>query len=239
VEAVRFDFRDPATYEDALAGVDRLFLLRPRGLTSVRRAVRPVLRAARQAGVEHVVFLSRLGAERNPLLPYRRIERLVERAGIPFTVLRPSFFMQQLSTTQREEIRERGEIFVPAGRGRTSFIDARDVAAVAAAVLGAGDHADRAYPLTGPQALDYYQVARILTEELGRPVFYRAPSALRFMARALRRGTPLPLVVALAARYSTTRLGQMETVTGDAAGILGRPPGTVRRFVRDHLPAWR
>ena len=239
VERMRFDFRDPATFDDAFAGIDRLFLLRPPNISNVRRDVRPVLLAARRAGVQHVVFLSLLGAERNPFLPHRRIERLIERSGVPFTFLRASFFMQNLSTTHREEIKERGELFVPAGRGRTSFIDARDVAAVAAVALGAGGHGDRAYPLTGAQALDYYQVARILTEELGRPVFYRAPSALRFVARALRRGTPLPFVVVMAAIYTTARLGLAATVTGDTAGILGRPPGTVRQFVRDYLPSWR
>ena len=147
--------------------------------------------AARRAGVEHVVFLSVLGAERNPLLPHYRIERLLRASGMAYTLLRASYFMQNLTSVHREEIRQRGELFVPAGRGRTSFVDARDVATAGAAALTEPGHLNRAYALTGPAAVDFYHVARLLTEVLSRPVFYRAPSTARYAFTLLRRGLPL------------------------------------------------
>jgi uncharacterized protein YbjT (DUF2867 family) len=239
VERVRFDFRDRSTYPAAFRGVGQVFLLRPRRPVDVRRDVRPFLEAALRAGVEHVVFLSLLGAERNPLLPHSRIERLIRRSGMPYTFLRANAIMQTLSDFHREDIRERGEIFVPAGRGRTSFVDARDVAAVAVAALTEAGHLNRAYPLTGGEALDYYQVARTLTEVVSRPVFYRAPSTARFVAVMLRRGHRFAEVAALVALYTFARLGLAATVTGDTAGVLHRPPVTLQRFIEDYQDRWR
>jgi uncharacterized protein YbjT (DUF2867 family) len=239
VDLVRFDFRDRSTFSAAFRGVGQVFLLRPRRFVDVRRDLRPFLEAALRAGVEHVVFLSLLGAERNPLLPHNRIERLIQRCGMPYTFLRANAMMQTLSDFHREDVRERGEIFVPAGRGRTSFVDARDVAAVAVAALTEAGHLNRAYPLTGGEALDYYQVARTLTEVLSRPVFYRAPSTARFVAVMLRRGHRFPEVAALAALYTLARLGLAATVTGDTAGVLHRPPITLQRFIEDYQDGWR
>jgi len=110
---------------------------------------------AGHAGLKHVTFLSVQGAERNVLVPHYRIERHLERSGLHHTLLRPAFFMQNLSTTHAADIRERDEIFLPAGRGKTAFIDARDVGAIAARTLTESGHDRMAYELTGREALDY------------------------------------------------------------------------------------
>ena len=65
---------------------------------------------------------------------------------------------------------------MPAGRGNTSFIDVRDIGAVAAKILTENGHAKSAYSITGSEALNYYQVAEMLTQVLGRPITYRKPS---------------------------------------------------------------
>ena len=93
LERVRFDFHDPSGFAGALRGVDRVFLLRPPRLADVRRDFMPFLLAMLRAGVERVVFLSVRGAERNPLLPLRRIEKLLERSGFAWTHLRPNDWM--------------------------------------------------------------------------------------------------------------------------------------------------
>ncbi len=174
VNPVRFDFTDAATYGPALDGVDRVFLVRPPAISDVKTHIRPFIRACREAGVAKIVFLSLFGVERNPVVPHRTVEADVREVGIPHTFLRASFFMQNFSTAHRAEIRDRDEIFVPAGHGKTSFVDCRDVAEVAVRALT--DETAEAYDLTGPEALDYDAVAEIFTEVLGRPITYRDPS---------------------------------------------------------------
>lgn len=198
----------------------------------------PFVDAAEEAGTERVVFLSLLGAEKNPVVPHRRIERHLEASGLSYTFLRASFFMQNLTTVHREEIRERREILVPAGRGRTSFVDARDLAAVAARALTEPGHEDRAYPLTGAEALDYFEVAEVLSEVVGRRIVYARPTVPEFWRAARARGLPAGFVAVMVGIYATARLGLAGRVTDDLARVLGRPPTTLRRFAADHREAW-
>lgn len=149
------DFTNSGTFDAALSGVSRVLLVRPPQLADVDKQFRPFTNAMKRAGVRQVVFLSLQGVENNFLTPHHKIEKLIVESGLPFTFLRPSFFMQNLSTTHRDEIRLRDEIFVPAGNGRTSFVDVRDIGAVAALTLtsSTGEYLHRGYELTGSEAL--------------------------------------------------------------------------------------
>ncbi|PCR90214.1 NmrA family NAD(P)-binding protein [Natrinema ejinorense] len=232
---VPFDFTVPATYRDAFADVEALFLVRPPALSRVRRDIVPALAAAVGAGVEHVVFLSVIGADTNPFVPHARIESWLADAGLETTFLRASFFMQNLSTTHREEIRN-GRLAVPAGNGKTSFVDARDVAAVAVRTLRT--RTTGAYDLTGPEALDYDAVCRQLSAVLDHDVAYTDPSLPRFLVSRYRLEGDLAKVGVMAAIYTTARLGLADRVTDDVHTVLDRPPIDVRTFARDNRSAW-
>jgi uncharacterized protein YbjT (DUF2867 family) len=238
VTPVAFDFADPASYDRALAGATALFLMRPPAISDTKRFINPVIDAARRANVQRVVFLSLLGAERNRIVPHAAVEAYLQTAGVPWTLLRAGFFMQNLNTTHRDEIRDRSEILVPAGRGKTSFIDVRDIAAVAAKALTEPGHTGRAYPLTGSEALDYYQVAAMLSEALGRPIVYRNPSLWAFIRHWRGRKLPLSFILVMAGIYTTTRLGLAATITPDVPRLLGRPPITMRQFATDYTHDW-
>ena len=232
---VRFDFTDPTTY-DAFDGVDAVYLVRPPALGRVERDVFPAIDAMERAGVQRVVLLSVLGAERNSLLPHRRIETRLERSSLSWTFLRAAYFAQNLETTHREEV-QRGELFVPAGDGRVGVVDARDVAAVAALALRGG-HAGRAYDLTGPEALTFYEMAGALDASLDHRVTYAEPGLLRFAGRSFREGTPPMQVVVMAGLYTVTRLGLSARVTDTVEAVLCRPPRTFERYVADRRAVW-
>lgn len=238
IDHAMLDFERPETYTAALRDVDGLFLVRPPAISDTRRYIVPFVDAAREAGTRRVVFLSLLGAEKNPVVPHRRIERHLEVSGLSYTFLRASFFMQNLSTVHRAEIRERSEIVVPAGRGRTSFVDARDVAAVAAKALTESGHENRAYPLTGGEALDYFEVANVLSEVLDRRIIYARPSVPEFVSAARAGGLTWGFAAVMVGIYTVARLGFADTVTDDIARVLERPPATLRQFTADHRAAW-
>jgi uncharacterized protein YbjT (DUF2867 family) len=239
IETIHFDFADPATFAPALHGVDRVFLMRPPALADTRRYFAPFVNAMQQAGIKQVVLLSLLGAERNPVVPHRRIEQLLEASSLNWTFLRPSFFMQNLSGTHRDDIREFGEILVPAGNGATSFIDVRDIAAVAQHTLTEPGHDRQAYPLTGNEALTYAQAAEIFSAELGRPIVYRRPSILRFVRHMRRRGMDWSFILVMIGIYTTARLGLAAGVTADTERLMGRPPITLAQFVADYRACWQ
>jgi len=195
-------------------------------------AMRPFVDAMRDAGVEHVVFLSVQGAGTNPFVPHHGIEALLKKSGLGWTFLRPSFFMQNLSTTHCDDIRERDEIYVPAGRGRTNFIDAADVAEAAAVCLAAPGHDRKAYELTGSEALTYDQVAEFLSAACGRTITYARPSARQFKTRMKEAGHPDEFVSVMTSIYALARFGMAAGTTDDFARLVGREPTTVAEWAQ-------
>lgn len=237
--AVTFDYDDRATWEAVLDGVDTLFLLFPLpSPTAVNTRMKPFIDAAVRAGCRHIVYVSVPGADRIPFVPHYQVERHLERCGASFTILRCGFFMQNLCrrfSTHGVDITEHAEIFVPAGSGWTTFVDSRDVAEVVRNALRSPEHYhDQAYVLTGPQRLDYAAAARILTEELDRPVRYTKPSPARFWRRMRRRGLTRDTVGFMTIVYTLTRFGRHELRSEDLAWLLGREPTTFRRWARDY-----
>jgi uncharacterized protein YbjT (DUF2867 family) len=238
IKTVRFDFQDPATYADAFRDVRAMFLLRPPQLANVERDFVPPITAAVQAGVQQIAFLSLVGVENATFVPHYKIEQAVRASGAAYTFLRASFFMQNLTTTHRAEIRDRSVIGLPVGKAKTSFIDAADLGAVAARALSEPGHEDQAYTLTGGESLDYYQVADILTEVLGRPIRYTHPNPLSFAFDQKRHGRTWGMTAVMTMLYTMTRNGSADVVTDDVQRVLGRPPITFRQFAEANKAAW-
>ncbi len=228
----RFDFNDPKTFDAALEGIHRVFLMRPPAMGDAR-AFQPFLEALKTANLEQVVFLSLLGAQTNPIVPHRKIELSLEKLEIPHIFLRPSLFLQNLSGIHRPDILERNNLFIPAGTGRTSFIDARDVAAVAVYILSVPHITSGGVDLTGAAALSYLEVAEIFSEVLGRKIHYSNPMPPKFGLEMQRRGIKPELINAMILIYNVNRFGWAARVTGDVQRILGREPLSVREFVED------
>ena len=236
---IPLDFARPDTFAKALTGVSRVLLVRPPALADVNRYFRPFIEAMQRAEVQQVVFLSLQGVENNTVTPHHKIEKLIREAGLGYTMLRPSFFMQNLSTTHRAEIRDRSEIFVPAGHGRTSFVDVRDLAEVAAQALATGQHLNTALELTGPEASTYTEIASILTDVLGRTITYRNPSVLRFLwQKVIVEKQKLGFVLVMVALYTVAKLGKAGGLTNTLAGLLNREPTPFRQFAEDTKSVW-
>lgn len=239
VQHVRFSFGDPTTWTAAFTATRRLFLVRPPELVQVTRVLVPAVSAARDAGVEQVVFLSVLGAEHNPLLPHRRIERWLETSGMAATHLRAGNFMQNLAGPHTADIRDRDELVVPAGDAAMSYVDARDVAAVAVACLLGHAPTRGAWDLTGPAAITHTDVAAALSAALDRPIRYTRPSLPRYWTHA-RSAVDMPpgLILATSLLYCLARVGIGARVSDDIPTVLHRPAHDIHRFAADHRDTW-
>ncbi|MDQ3369721.1 MAG: NmrA family NAD(P)-binding protein [Myxococcota bacterium] len=236
-ELVRFDFSAPGTWEPTLDGVDRVFLMRPPQISDVKRTIAPFIACAARRRIEHVVFLSVMGV--NPALPHWRVERALIASGLTYTFLRPSFFAQNLETAYGEDLRAHDRIRLPAGRSRTSFVDTRDVAAVATLALRAPDaHRNRAYTLTGPEALGWAEVARLLSDLLGRPIRYESIGLRRYRSELRAAGMPTSYVLVQLMIHAVARLGLAATITPELERLLGRPGRTLRQYLEDHAAVW-
>jgi uncharacterized protein YbjT (DUF2867 family) len=231
-------FEDPASLDRALAGVDRVFLVSP---DSARTAEveGAVLEAVRRAGGPHVVKLAAAGVEQpDPGVRFlRQHQQVVQQLeGLPHTVLAPNGFLQNL-VGAGAAVQERDELPSLAGEAAMSFIDARDVAAVAAHVLTSDGHDGATYTLTGPQALTYGEIASALSARLGRQVRVVDLTADEFRARA--EGRDPWVVEGLIEQGAVYRGGGAATVTDEVHRATGSPGRTLDDFLDDHLSAFR
>ena len=137
-ECLHFDWDKPESYLPVIEGATRVFLT-ARPLDTMAAEVVPVfLDHCRDAGVQHIVFSSALGADHQQLGPLGLVENHLKNLGVAWTILRPNFFMENFSQGWLlPSIRSEGRINLSAGSGRTSFISVNDVAAVAAKAIAA------------------------------------------------------------------------------------------------------
>ncbi|WEO76041.1 NmrA family NAD(P)-binding protein [Cryobacterium sp. SO2] len=240
VEAVSLDFTDPSTWTATFSGVRQMFLLRPPQLGKPKKQMLPALEFARRQGVEQIVFLSLQDAEKNKVVPHAAIESWLRTSGISWTFVRASFFHQNLSTTHLMDIRDRNELVVPAGSGATAFVDAEDVGAVAAAaLLDPHTYSNKALTVTGDEALTYERIVQILTSELGRPIRYAQPGAIRYALHARRRLLmPWTMVLVTLAIYTTARMGMAAGLTQTVRDVLGRDPISFAQFAHRERGIW-
>lgn len=238
LEFVTLDFTNRDTYQSALDSIGKVFLVRPPKISDVREHIFPFIDKAVETGVEHIVFLSLLGVENNRFVPHYKIEQYIKEQGIAYTFLRASFFMQNLNTTHRQDIKENNEIFLPAGNGKTSFIDVRDIAEVGAMSLTEDGHKYKGYSLTGKKAIDYYEVAEIFSKVLNRDIEYTNPSIFRFYYRMYKRGMKAGYILVMIALYTTARLGLAKKTTNKLEELLCREPISVEQYVRDYKECW-
>jgi uncharacterized protein YbjT (DUF2867 family) len=249
LEFARLEFGDEASYATAFSGCEACFLMRPPVVSDTKHLMLPAIDAGLEAGVTRWVFLSLQGAERNPVVPHAAVEKHLEKlAGenrLTYTFLRAAFFMQNLSGTHRDDIRQKHDLFIPAGNGKTAFIDVRDIAAVGVRALSA-TNADlerlrlrnAGVELTGSEALTYHEVAAIMTRVLGVPITYSNPSNIAFGAHLAHKHTPLAQILVMEALYTVAKLGMAGKLTSEVRRILGREPISVAQFVKDYAPTW-
>jgi uncharacterized protein YbjT (DUF2867 family) len=239
VEAVRLDYADPTTINPALDGMSAIVLMAPPLDASAPGLLGPVISAAKTAKIQHIVLISAFGVNHNEQAPLRVVEHLVTDSGVPFTILRPNFFMENFSEGfLAAGIREQNAIYLAAGDGKTSFISARDIAAMVVAALQQS-LTSRELDLTGPAALDHAEVARIISEASGRSVVYHSLTEKQMLEGARSQGMPEPIVAYLGMLYSVVRAGYAAGVSDDFETITKRKPMTFQEFARSAAAAWR
>jgi uncharacterized protein YbjT (DUF2867 family) len=235
---VHLDLATGQGIDEAVAGVDAAFLLSPPGYTNQQVLLSPVIVAAQRHGVKKVVLMTAMGADADPNGEMRRAELQLEQSGLAWNVIRPNWFMQNFHTFWMAGIQQANAIFLPVGKAKGSFIDARDIAAVASVLLQDSRFDNRAFDLTGPAALDHDEVAAILTRETGRTLRYEeiAPDAMR--VGLLGAGLPADYAEFLLVILEFFRLGYSERTTDAVATITGHAPRPFEQYARDYKSAF-
>jgi uncharacterized protein YbjT (DUF2867 family) len=235
-----FDWSRRDSYAPALDGIRRVYLVAPVMRVDFADDVAAFLDEAEAAGVQHVTFLSAYGMERAPNnVASRSVELdLLGRRRMGHTILRPAWFMQNFSETFLKPLD--GAIVVPTGDAAEAFIDAEDVAAVAATTLAHPQaHAGEAYSLTGPEALTVAEAAAIIGDETGQKIKHIDPGRDTWIAGAIANGIPPEYGAVLRQLTETVASGHGSRPNGTVEKITGTPAQTFRNFAHNNANAWK
>lgn len=235
VEIAVGDLGKPDTLDDALRGVEKVFLLVPLepGMLELQDNL---VEVAKRAGVGHIVRMSAFGADAGSTVSIRRLhgrsdERL-ERSGVPSTVLRPHFFMQNF-LGYAPSIAGAGSFYAPMGEGRIGLIDVRDIAAVAVRALTEPGHEGKTYVLTGPESLSFGEIAEKLSVATGKEVTYVDVPSAAARQGMVDAGLPEWLADVLVELYAVFAAGEGDAVTTVVADVAKKEPRTFDSFAAD------
>jgi uncharacterized protein YbjT (DUF2867 family) len=194
--------------------------------------------AAAAAGVQHLVYISFLGAASDCTFTHGRehyaTEQHIRSLGLDFTFVRDNFYADLLPSFAGPD----GVIRGPAGDGRVSAVAEDDVAdAVTAVLLDPSRHAGATYSLTGPEALSLEAVATTLSHQLQRPIRYVEESTEQ--AYASRAGlAPDWQIEAWVSTYTAIANGELSAVTDDVRLLTGHPATTLADLLRSGRSAY-
>jgi uncharacterized protein YbjT (DUF2867 family) len=240
VDVVFGDCDDPGSLDAAFDGADGAFLMSAQATGSAERPTHDLrlVRAARRAGIRHVVKLSVYdGGRSDDALGawHREAEAAVMDSGLVWTLLRPGRFMS--NALQWAPMIRRGDtVHIPFAHRPAAPIDPADLAAVAAEALTTEEHHNIAYQLSGPEVLTPAEELHILAATLGRQLRLVEPTIEQAEAGMLRAGMTEPVVEAIVARVLAG--GDGADVLPTVAQVLGRPPVTFANWARDNAGAF-
>jgi uncharacterized protein YbjT (DUF2867 family) len=224
-----FEWTDERTWGGVLAGVESVYLVFYPDLAAPGAVdtVRAFTRRAVDAGVRRLVLLSGRGE------PAARLsEDVVRESGVSWTILRASWFNQNFSEDFLGEFVRDGVVLLPAGTVAEPFVDADDIAEIAAEALTGDRHAGQLYELTGPRLLTFAEATAEIAGATGREIYYRSVPPEEYLTEMARYDVPAELVAVLVELFGQVLDGRNAYVTDGVRRALGREPRDFAAYAR-------
>jgi Predicted nucleoside-diphosphate-sugar epimerases len=235
------DFAKKETLAAALGGVSQVYLVCS-PLPNLVELEGNTIDACVEAGVEHVVLNSALGAgDFDTSFPawHRKVEDKLRSTRLSWTILRPNSFHQNTVTYYAPSIRRQGVFYGSLQDARLSYLDVRDVAGAAAKALAGKEHTGKIYELNGPEALTSSEIAGKIAKHAGRPVEYVDIPMEAQRKSMVDLGMPewqVTALLELQQYYVSGRGGEVDRVLEN---LLGQPPMTMDQFLAENAAAFR
>ena len=230
---VSFDFENTDSFKTAFSGIDILFLLRPPHISEVEKYFRPLLNSAKEHGIDQVVFLSVQGAEKSKVIPHNKIERLIEELEFNYIFVRPSYFMQNLTTTLLPEILNERSITLPSGSAKFNWIDIRNIGeATAKLILDFKDYQNKYIEITGSENENFTEVARLITEITGEKIRFQSMNPIRFYFKKRKEGMESGFAMVMTLLHFLPRFQNEPFISDNYHRLTGKHPTTLRDFIK-------
>src|SRR2546421_3859935 len=240
-EARLADYADKRSLSKALDGVTSVFVVCS-PIPQLVELESNVLDVCKESGVKHVVVNSALGAgDYDKSFPgwHRKVEDKLKASGMEFVILRPNGFMQNTITYLAPSIKAQGVFYDAMGNAKTSYIDVRDVAAVAAKTLTTDGHAGKIYELNGPEAITQDDLAKRIAAKSGREGKHVNISREAHQKAMFDLGMPAWQGTALIELQDYYVSGRAAAVDGVVEKVLGKPARTMDAFLTEYVNEFR
>ena len=228
----QFDFENESTYTVAFKQIDILFLLRPPHISDVENVFRPLLNSARKNGINSIVFLSVQGAEKSKVIPHNKIERLIQELGFSSIFVRPSYFMQNLTTTLLPEILIKRNITLPSGKAKFNWIDVKNIGeATAILIANFKTYQNQAYEITGTENKNFGDVAGLITYITGERIKFNSINPISFYFRKKIEGLNGGFALVMTILHFLPRLQAEPKISDNYQKLTGKTPTTLQEFI--------
>jgi NAD(P)H dehydrogenase (quinone) len=241
-EIVVGDLMDFHAISEAMKGISGVYYMFPIEETGILTSTSYLIQTALEEKVSSIINMSQISARRESKSHAAQnhwiAERMLDLSGLMVTHIRPTFFAQWLLYGSAS-IRAKDQIILPFGDGRFAPIAAEDQARVIAAILTDPEkHAGKIYPLFGPVEYSQYEIAEILTRELGRTITYNPISIETFQHISEERGQTAHFIQHISAVAQDCREGLFAGTGSAVKDITGQEPMGVEEFIHKHKYAF-
>lgn len=229
---VRFDFEDFSTFDDSLCNIDCVFLLRPPHISDIDKYFNPLISEIKNTKITQIVFLSVQGAETSKIIPHNKIERLIVDNKIDFIFLRPSYFMQNLTTTLQKDIQEKQRIILPAGKAKFNWIDIENIGEAAAKLLNNFDnYKNQAIEVTGYENMDFYEVTDLINITINTKIKFDNANPFRFYWIKKHDGLNKGMIIVMMLLHFLPRFQSKPRISDFYEQLTGNKPTILRDFI--------
>lgn len=235
---IKGDYDDYASLVDAFRGVNKLLFVPGRELQNRLQQNENVVNAAREAGVQQVVYASFERKNETDSSPLRMIaeahlltEKLLKESGLTYTILKNNLYMDFIPDFIGKDVLQTGTIYLPAGDGKVSAALRSDMAGAAAEVLISTGHENKVYDITNIEAYSYADIAKYLSEITGKTINYISPAPEEF-AEALRKAGVSARVTEITMGFALAQeQGDLDMVSDDLANLIKRKPVSMKDYL--------
>ncbi|MDR2145699.1 MAG: SDR family oxidoreductase [Tannerella sp.] len=238
VAIVKGNYDDYASLTAGFQGVETLLFVSGSDVTARLPQHENVVKAAKEAGVKHVVYTSferKNETETSPIWAvaeaHLKTEQWLKESGLAYTILRNNLYMDMIPFFIGEKALETGVIYLPAGTGKASVALRSEMAEAAAAVLTSTGHENRTYNISNVEAYSYDDVAKYITEVTGKEIAYVSPTVEEYVQTLTGAGVPAEFIGIFAGFAAAQAQGELAAVSNDLQTLLGRQPTSLKAFL--------
>lgn len=232
LEFIHFDFEDAKSFDKAFHNIDILFLLRPPHIANIKKYFKPLLTKALEKGIKKIVFLSVQGVEQSQVIPHHKIEGLIKTMNFEYIFVRPSYFMQNLTTTFKAEIQQTKTLVLPSANAKFNWIDVDNIGEFTAQVITNFEQfKNKAFDLTGTESRSFKEVCALMSQKLNTSITYKSINPLAFYLRKKKQGLPSNFALVMTLLHTLPRVQKLPALSSNYQNICGKAPTTLETFV--------